>query len=56
MHNYVQPTLREKPDHIVIHFGTNDLAPNLITEKIAQSFVDQASTLKADLCSVLSPR
>ena len=25
MQDYVRPTLRENPDHIIIHIGTNDL-------------------------------
>ena len=25
MKNHIKPSLREKPDHIVFHMGTNDL-------------------------------
>ena len=35
MQDYVQPTLRENPDHIIIHVGRNDLALNTPAEKVA---------------------
>ena len=25
MKNHIKPSLREKPDHIIFHMGTNDL-------------------------------
>ena len=50
--DYVRPTLRENPDHIIIHIGTNDLASNIPAEKVAESIIDLASTLKSDSCSV----
>ena len=52
MQDYVRPTLRENPDHIIIHIGTNDLASNTPAEKVAESIIDLASTLKSDSCSV----
>ena len=52
MLDYVRPTLRENPDHIIIHIGTNDLASNTPAEKVAESIIDLASTLKSDSCSV----
>ena len=52
MQDYVRPTLRENPDSIIIHVGTNDLASNTPAEKVAESIIDLASTLKSDSCSV----
>ena len=52
MQDYVRPTLRENLDHIIIHVGTNDLALNTPVEKVAESIIDVASTLKSDSCSV----
>ena len=51
MQDYVQPTLRENPDHIIIHVGTNDLASNRPVAKVAESIIDLASTSKSDSCS-----
>ena len=50
--DYVRPTLRENPDHIIIHIGTNDLASNTPAEKVAESIIDLASTLNSDSRSV----
>ena len=44
--------MRENPDHIIIHVGTNDLALNTPAEKVAESIIDLASTLKSDSHSV----
>ena len=52
MQDYVRPTLRENPDHIIIHVGTNDLASNTSAEKVTESIIELASTLKSDSCSV----
>ena len=49
--DYVRPTLRENPDHVIIHIGTNDLASNTPAKKVAESIIDLASTLKSDSCS-----
>ena len=46
MQDYVQPTLREIP------VGTNNLATNILTGKIAELIVYLATTLKSDSCSV----
>ena len=52
MQDNVQPTLRENPDHKIIHVGTNDLVSNTPAEKVAESIIGLASTLKSDSCSV----
>ena len=46
--------MRENPDHIIIHIGTDNLASNTPAEKVAESTIDLASTLKSDSCSVAS--
>ena len=52
MQDYVRPTLRENPDHVIIHTATNDLASNTPAEKVAESIIDLGSTLKSDSLSV----
>ena len=50
--HYVRPTIKENPDHIIIHVGTNDLTTNIPPEKVAESVIDLASSLKSNSCSV----
>ena len=52
MQDYVRPTLRENPDHVIIHIGTNDLTSNTPAKKVAESIIDLASMSKSDSCSV----
>ena len=52
MQDYVQPTLRQYPDHIILHVGTNDLATNVPTDTVAESIVELAMSLKSDSTSV----
>ena len=42
MREYIKPSLNQRPDHIIIHAGTNDLASNQTEEEIAHSIVDLA--------------
>ena len=42
----IKPSLREKPDHIVLHVGTNDLVSDRPPDLIAKSIVDVASSMK----------
>ena len=46
MKNHIKPTLREKPDHIVLHVGTNDLVSDRPPDLIAKSIVDVSSSMK----------
>ena len=39
MQDYVKPTLRENPNQIIVHVGTNDLASNTRPEQIAESII-----------------
>ena len=52
MQDYVRPTIRENPNHIILHVGTNDLTTNIPTEKVVESIIDLASSLKSNSCSV----
>lgn len=42
---HIKPSLREKPDHSVLHMGTNDLNSNRPPELIVNSIVDVASSM-----------
>ena len=46
MKYHIKPTLREKPDHNVLHVGTNDLVSDRPPDLIAKSIVDVASSMK----------
>ena len=52
MQDYIRPTIRENPDHIILHIGTNDLKTNILTKKVAKQIIDLASSLKSNACSV----
>ena len=45
---YLKPSLRENPDHFVLHVGTNDLDSDRSPDLIAKSIVDVASSLKTN--------
>ena len=53
MQDYVKPTIREKPDQIIVHVGTNDLASNKRPEQIAESIIGVATSLKSDTYEIL---
>ena len=46
MRDDIKPSLRAKPDHIVLHMGTNDLISDRPSDLIAKSIVDVASSMK----------
>ena len=46
MKDHMKPSTREKPDHIILHVGTNDLNSDKPSNLIAKSIVDLAITLK----------
>ena len=48
MKDYMKPSLRENPDHFILHVGTNDLNTERSPELIAKSIVDLATTLKGN--------
>ena len=46
MKDHIKPTLREKPDHIVLYVSTNDLVSDRSLDLIVKSIVDVASSMK----------
>lgn len=51
MDDYVNPSIREKPDHIVLHVGTNNL-PLHSTKKIAEDIIKLGKRLKEEKIDV----
>ena len=43
---YLKPSLRENPDHFILHVGTNDLNFEQPPELIAKSIANLAASLK----------
>ena len=48
MKSYVIPTVKQKPDNIVLHTGTNDLKTIDTSEEIAIGILNLAMTCKTD--------
>ena len=46
MEDYVKPSLRNPPDHFILHVGTNDLGSDKSAIEIAESIVNLACQLK----------
>ena len=46
MHDYVKPSVRNSPDHFILHVGTNDLSSDKSPEEIARSIIDLATSIK----------
>ena len=46
MKDHMKASMREKPDHIILQVGTNDLNSDRQTVLIVKSIVDLAITLK----------
>ena len=46
MKDHMKPSMREKPDHTILHVGTNDLNSDSPSDLIAKSIVDLALNLK----------
>ena len=54
MVDHVKPTLRgDKPDHITLHVGTNDLRTEKTASQIAKSITDLTTSLKNNGNSVI---
>ena len=54
MVDHVKPTLRDgKPDHIILHAGTNDLRTEKTASQIAKSVMDLTTSLKNHSKSVI---
>ena len=52
MQDYVRPTIKENPNHIIIQVGANDLTTNIPPEKVAEPIINFASLIKSNSCSV----
>ena len=48
MDDYKKPSIRDKPDHFIIHIGINDLNSEMPSESIAESIVDLAISLNTE--------
>ena len=48
MKDYLKPSLKENPDHFVLHVGTNDLDSDRSPDLIIKSIVDVTPSLKTD--------
>ena len=47
MSDYKKPLMRVKPDHSIVHVGTNDINSEVLSKSIAELTIDLAVTLKA---------
>ena len=48
MDDYKKPSIRDNPDHFIIHVETNDLNSEVPPKSIAESTVDLAMSLKTE--------
>ena len=46
MNDFIKPSLRNNPDHFILHVGTNDLVTEASAEEKAGSITDIAQLLK----------
>ena len=53
MEDYAQPTIRTRPDHIVIHVATNNLPSKKDSAEISSDIVGLALKLISDTCQIL---
>ena len=52
MADYMKPSIRAKPNHFILHVGTNDLSSNRPPDEIAKAIIDLASELKSEKSGV----
>ena len=48
----MKPWIQAKPNHFILHVGTNDLNSNRPPDKIAIAIIDLASELKSEKTGV----
>ena len=48
----MKPSLRNLPDHFILHVGTNDLYSEKSSMEIAESIINLACRLKSEICDV----
>ena len=51
MEDYIQPALRETPNHVILHVGTNDVTTKQDPQQIAESVINLAVKIKKN-CDV----
>ena len=52
MADYMKPSIRAKPNHFILHVGTNDLNSNRPPDEIVKAIIDLASGLKSEKSGV----
>ena len=52
MVDYIKPVMRDKPDHIIFHAGTNNIPLDKDAGDIAKSIVDLAVSAKSPTCDI----
>ena len=52
MGDYMKPSLRKDPNHIILHVRTNDLILDRTSQDIATSIVNLACSIKDENCDV----
>ena len=52
MADYMKPSVHAKPDHIILHVGTNDLNSNETLNAIASNIINIATVMKTEKCDV----
>ena len=52
MEDYMKPTLRNPPDHFILHVVTNDLSSEKCSMEIAESIINLACQLKNEIHDV----
>ena len=52
MEDYMKRSLRNPPDHFILHIGTNDLSSEKCYMKIAESIINLACRLKNEIHDV----
>ena len=48
MEDYMKPSLRNPPDHLILHAGTNDLSSDKSPHEIAEPIINLACQLKIE--------
>ena len=52
MEDYMRPSLRNLPDHFILHVGTNDLSSEKSSMEMAESIINLACRLKNEMHDV----
>ena len=52
MEDYIKPSLKNPPDHFILHVGTNDLSSEKCSMEIAESVINMACRLKNEIHDV----